>query len=122
VNFVDEFVLSLLTSKSFEHPLYDAAAVGVGSKMGDIAQYRVVDELDILQGYPLDCLLHNVVAVLIPNGIEDSRFELLDQDRLLIVEDMFEGLHHVSDIQLDLQRAALPSVPRGSHTSGLRAP
>lgn len=54
------------------------------------------DELYMLGGDPLDRFLDNVVAILILDTREDMFFELLDQLRLLIGQNVLEGLRKIN--------------------------
>lgn len=50
------------------------------------------DELDMLRWDPLDCLLDNVISVLIFNAFEDFWLQLLYELGLLVCKDMFQRL------------------------------
>lgn len=76
----------------FEHTLYDTATIGMSSQALDLPGKGIDDKLDVLRGYTLDCLLDDVIAVLIFDALEDLVFQFLYQRRLLVGQDMFNGL------------------------------
>lgn len=53
---------------------------------------RIDDELNVLCRDPFDCLLYDMVAILIFDALEHLMFEFLYQGRLLIGENVFECL------------------------------
>lgn len=76
----------------FKHALDDAAAVRVRRQRMDLPRERVDDEPNVLRRYPFDGFLDHVVPVLVFDALEHVLFELLDQLRLLIDQDVLESL------------------------------
>ena len=90
-----EFTKNRFTINFFavlEHPLDNPATIRVGCKSVHLATERVDDELDIVRRNSLNCLLNNVVTVLVSNALQHMILQLFDHRGLLVGEDMLEGL------------------------------
>ena len=78
-----------------KHSLNDSAAIRMRGKPMHLPRESVDDELNVLCWYSLDCFLDDMVAVLIFDTFEDVMFKLLDQLRLLVGQNMLEGLREI---------------------------
>ena len=61
-------------------------------KTGDLADQRVQDELDVFGRNPFDGFLDDMITILIFDALEHFMFELLDQLRLLVGQNVLECL------------------------------
>jgi len=75
-----------------QYPLNDSAPIRMCSKNVHLTSKSFDDELDMLCGYSLDGLLHDVIAILIFDTFEDIGLEFCNELGLLIGEDMLESL------------------------------
>lgn len=77
----------------FEHALYDTATVRMSSQTLNLSSKGVDDELDVLCRYTLDSFLNDVITVLIFDALENLMLQFLHQGRLLVGQNMFNGLY-----------------------------
>ena len=88
-----EYSSLVLRLAVFQNPLDDSASIWVGSKDVNLAPEGFDDELNVLCWYSFDSFLHDVIAILIFDTLENIRLELCDEFCLLVCKDMFECLY-----------------------------
>ncbi len=72
--------------------LDDPTSVRVGGENVDLTFESFDDELNVLSWHTFDSFLHNVIAVLVLDTLQNINLQLLDQFGLLISEDVLQSL------------------------------
>jgi hypothetical protein len=67
-----------------QNPLNDSASIRVGSENVDLTSESFDDELNVLSWNSLDGFLHNMVAILILDTLEDVSLKLGNELSLLV--------------------------------------
>lgn len=98
-NELRSFCVQLLENKSpcwlftmLEHSLDNAASIRVDRETADTALESLDDELYMLHRDTLNSFLNDVVAILVLDAFQDIFLKLFHQQRLLVSQDVFQGL------------------------------
>jgi hypothetical protein len=75
-----------------QYSLNDSASIWMSGQDVDLASESFNDELDMLGWDSLNGLLHNMISVLIFDTLQNVGLQFFDKFRLLICEDMLQGL------------------------------
>jgi hypothetical protein len=79
---------------SLKTTLYDPATIRVQTEVLNLTKEGVVDEADSLWSTSFDCLLNDVVAILIFDTLQNVIFQFTNKRGLLFDEDMLKRFLH----------------------------
>ena len=94
----------------------------MGRQFLHVTSEGVNDELDMFGGYSLESFLDHVVPVLILDAFEHVVLKFPDQLRLLVGQDVFQGLRGLVKIHNRELVQDLPFARHGNRTFGRTVP